>query len=116
MFLSGLPRPATNPSPFSVARDGLRVAVKVQPGARRAGIDGAVELAGGKAALKLRVTAPPEAGKANAAVIALLAREWGLPKGAIEVAAGASSRNKVLRVAGEPAALEARLRRWLDGL
>jgi uncharacterized protein YggU (UPF0235/DUF167 family) len=74
-----------------------------------------VEQADGEVALKVRVTAPPEGGKANAALVALLAKAWRLPKGAIAVAAGASGRNKVLRVAGEPAALRDRLERWLAG-
>ena len=91
------------------------MAVKVRPGARHAGIDGVVDLAGGDVALKVRVTAPPEGGKANAAVVALLAKAWGLPKSAIEVAAGASDRNKVLCVAGQPRELKARLERWLAG-
>ena len=102
-------------SPFAAARDGLRVVVKVQPGARHTRIEGVVDLAGGKVALKVRVTAPPEGGKANAAVVALLAKAWGLPKSAIEVAAGASGRDKVLRVAGQPRELKARLERWLAG-
>ncbi len=101
------------PAPFSVARDGLRVCVKVQPGARRTRVDGVVAVAGGGLALKVRVTAPPEGGKANAALIALLAREWGLPKAAIELVAGAGARQKRLRVAGDPAALKARLESWL---
>ncbi len=99
--------------PFSVARDGLRVSIKVQPGARRTAVDGVVEIAGGEMALKVRVTAPPEGGKANAAVIALLAREWGLPKAAIELVAGAGGRRKRLRVTGDPVALKARLESWL---
>ncbi len=76
-------------------------------------MDGVEEIDGGEMALKGRVTAPPEGGKANAAVIALLAREWGLPKAAIELVAGAGARQKRLRVTGDPAALKARLESWL---
>ena len=71
-------------------------------------------LADRRTALKVRVTAPPEGGKANRALVALLAREWRLPKGAVQVVAGASSRHKILRLAGEPGALSARLEAWLD--
>lgn len=50
--------------------------------------------------LKLAVTAPPVDGEANAAVIELLAEVLGLPRGALEVAGGASSRRKTIRVRG----------------
>lgn len=65
----------------------------------------------GDAGIRLRVlvTAPPEDGKANAAVIKLLAKAWRLPKSAFVVIAGETDRNKVLFVAGDPMALEARL-------
>ena len=52
------------------------------------------------ARLKLAVTAPPVDGAANAAVIELLARALGVPKGAIAVVAGDSSRRKTVRVVG----------------
>lgn len=102
--------------PFAVARDGLRVAVRLQPGARKNGVDGLAAAADGTPALKARVTARPEAGKANAALIALLARSWRLPKSAFEITSGHSGRNKVLRVAGDPAELKARLETWLSGI
>ena len=98
---------------MSKAPDGVRVAVRLQPGARRSGVDGLVETAGGSLALKARVTAPPEGGKANAALIALLAKAWRLPKGALRIDRGQSERNKLLHVAGEPKALEARIGAWL---
>ena len=63
-------------------------------------------------ALKLRVTAPPEAGKANAAVLKLLAKAWGLPKGDLEIVSGAAERTKTLLIHGDPAALGSRLEAW----
>ena len=50
--------------------------------------------------VKIAVTAPPVDGEANAAVIALLAKSLGVPRGAIEVVAGASSRRKTVRIRG----------------
>ncbi len=94
-------------------RDGLRVAVRLRPGGRANAVGGLAQRAGGAVALKARVTAAPEGGKANAALIALLAKTWRLPKGAFENTGGRSDRNKVLLVAGDPAALKARLERWL---
>ncbi len=90
--------------------------LRVQPGAGRDGIDGIALGAEGSPVLKLRVTAPPEGGKANAAVIKVLAKAWKVPKGSIEIAAGASGRNKAVFVAGDPSVLMGRLREWLTGI
>ncbi len=70
--------------------------VKVQP--RTGGADRIVGEHAGM--LKLSVTAAPEKGKANAAVIALLSKEIGLPKSCIEIAHGVTSRTKTLRIRG----------------
>ena len=48
--------------------------------------------------LRLRVTAPPEDGKANAAVVRLLAQTLGISRSQLEVVRGHSSRHKVIRV------------------
>ena len=63
-----------------------------------------------------RVTEPPEDGKANAALIKLLAKAWKLPKSAVSLVAGHTDRRKTLAVAGGPAALRPALERWLAGL
>ena len=102
--------------PFHGTDTGVRVALRVQPRARRTGIDGLAVRADGTGVLKLRVTAPPQDGKANAAAIKLLAKAWDLPKSDIEIAAGAADRNKVVHVRGDPAALMPRLRAWLAGV
>jgi uncharacterized protein len=60
--------------------------------------------------LKLRVAAVPDKGKANAAVIALLAKALGVPKSALEITAGETSRIKTLVITGDPAALAASIR------
>jgi len=69
--------------------------VRVQPKASADSILG--EHAG---ALKISVTAPPEKGKANAAVIALLSKEFRVPKSSIEIVRGHTSRRKTLRIRG----------------
>jgi uncharacterized protein (TIGR00251 family) len=85
---------------------GVTIEVRAQPRARRT----ALECAGG--ALKAQVTAPAEDGKANAAVIDLLATTWRLPKSTFAVTRGATSRDKVISIAGEPALLAARIMDW----
>ena len=103
-------------SPFSPAGDGVRVRLRVQPRARRNRVDGQVAEADGGVALKVAVTAPPEDGKANAAVIALLAKAWGLPKSAFAVVAGAADRRKIIHLQGNPAHLMQALEPWLEEL
>jgi len=88
---------------------GVTVAVQVTPKARRQRIDGVATGPDGQPALRVAVTAAPEDGKANAAVIALLARSWRIPKSSFSVRAGASGRRKVLFVSGDPSMLEARI-------
>lgn len=50
--------------------------------------------------IRLRVNAPPVDGAANEAVVRLLAERLGVPRSAVEVAAGAAARHKVVLVAG----------------
>jgi uncharacterized protein YggU (UPF0235/DUF167 family) len=87
--------------------------VKVTPKARRNAIGGSIaDPAAGPLRLKVAVTAPPADGAANEAVIALLAREWRLPRSALSVVAGAGDRRKTIRIDGDPAALAGRLEAW----
>lgn len=75
--------------------NGVSVAVKVHPRARRNAITG--ELGN---AIKVSLTAPPVEGRANDACIEFLAEILEVPRSSITIASGASSRNKVLHVAG----------------
>jgi uncharacterized protein (TIGR00251 family) len=93
---------------WRAAPDGVAVAVKVQPRARRPGLHGAVPDTEGER-LSIAVREPPEDGRANRAVCAALAQALGVPASAVTVAAGAAARRKTLRVTGDPAALIARL-------
>jgi hypothetical protein len=97
------------PSPFRPATDGVTVSLRVTPKAGRNRIEGIVAEADGGQALKVAVTAAPEDGKANAAVIALLAKAWRVPRSSLSVIQGAGARRKVLHVAGDAGALLPRL-------
>ncbi len=103
-------------SPFRPGKDGLLVDIRLQPGASRARVDGVALLDDGQTVLRVRVTEPPEGGKANAALIRLLAKAWKQPKSALRLVAGQSDRRKTLAVAGDPAALRRELEVWLAGL
>jgi uncharacterized protein len=89
--------------------DGVRVAVRLTPRGRGDRIDGVAQLADGTPVLKASVGAPPEDGRANEALLWLLAAEWGLARRDLTLVAGLRSRNKSVHVAGDPAALLARL-------
>ncbi len=79
----------------SAADAGVVVRVKVVPGASRDRLTG---LLGDR--LKVHVTAPPEAGKANKAVCALLAKVLGVPRRDVSVVAGHTHPEKQVAVAG----------------
>ncbi|MEX2643428.1 MAG: DUF167 domain-containing protein [Acetobacterales bacterium] len=100
---------------FVPVKEGVMLAVRVTPRAARERIEGLAADAGGHVALKLAVTAPPEDGKANAAIVKLLAKALKLPKSALSVTAGAADRRKTILLAGDPGRLTAALRDWIAG-
>ena len=99
---------------FKVVPDGLEVQLRVTPNASRDSIGDVVADAQGKGALKLAVTAVPEKGKANAAVIKLLARAWRLRKTDCQIIRGQSERNKTLFIHGNGKDLKAAVRQIID--
>ena len=88
--------------------DGVTLLVKVQPKSRRPGLHGTVESADGPR-LQVGVTEAPEHGRANDAVCALIAQTLGVARSAVQVAVGATSREKRLLVMGDPAQIASRL-------
>jgi hypothetical protein len=75
--------------------DGATLALRVQPKAKRNAVGGAHA-----GALKVAVTAPPEDGRANDAVLEALREALELPRGRIELLSGHTNRNKVVLVRG----------------
>jgi uncharacterized protein len=81
------------------AADGVTLAVRAQPGAKKTAIAG-IYGEGAMAQLKVAVQAPPLEGRANQALIVFLAEAFGLPKSAVELTAGELSRSKVFLLRG----------------
>ncbi len=77
-----------------------RLAVRLTPRGGADRIDGWGEDAAGRPLLKVRVSAPPVEGEANAALEKLMAKALGLPKSAVSVATGQTARIKALAVQG----------------
>ena len=81
--------------------DGVTLRLHIQPGAKKtevAGLHGE--------ALKIRLAAPPVDGKANACLIAFLAKQFGVAKAAISLVSGETSRAKRVHVSGvDPASV-----------
>jgi hypothetical protein len=82
--------------------DGVRIAVRLTPKGGRDRIDGWTKGSDGKPYLKARVASPPENGKANAALIVLLAKSLRIAKSQIAITSGKTARLKQVDVAGEP--------------
>jgi uncharacterized protein (TIGR00251 family) len=72
-----------------------RLQLRVSPGASRAGVVGRHG-----DAWKVRVAAPPEDGRANDAVVSLLAETLALPRRDVEIVAGHTTRHKIVSLAG----------------
>jgi len=80
----------------------LRLKLRVTPNAGRDVIEGFERLSDGTEVLRLRVAAVPDRGKANAAVVALLAKALQVPKSAITVVSGETARLKTVEIVGDP--------------
>jgi uncharacterized protein (TIGR00251 family) len=90
--------------PLRDTADGVVFHVRVVPRASKC------EAAGFQGdALKLRITAPPVEGKANEALVALVAELFGVKKGQVAILAGHASRAKTVAIAGVKAAQAAAL-------
>jgi uncharacterized protein YggU (UPF0235/DUF167 family) len=83
-----------------------KLALRVTPGADRTRVTG--RLADGR--LQVRVAATPERGEANEELVQFLARALGLPRAAVRVARGRTSRDKLMEVDVD----QARLRAWTE--
>lgn len=98
----------------SVEPGSATLAVRVTPNASKSAIGPAVTLADGRAALGVRIAAPPVEGAANEALVALLAKSLGVRRSCITIVTGEASRLKRVRVAGDGPLIAERVRMMLD--
>jgi uncharacterized protein (TIGR00251 family) len=98
---------------FDQISGGLQLRLKLTPKAKKTAINGVMEDADGTMVLKLSVTAAPEKGKANAALIKFLSKEWKMAKSDMEITAGELSRHKTLLLKGDGLTLKQRLMDWM---
>lgn len=101
-------------SPLRAGKGGLLLSVRATPGASRDEVKGLHTGADGAVSLIVKVTAAPDKGRANKAIIETLARASDLPKSAFTLLSGETDRNKTLLVSGNPAGLEALIARIVN--
>jgi uncharacterized protein (TIGR00251 family) len=90
-------------TPWLAEAEGVTLWLRLTPKGGRDAISGVETLADGKTVLKARVRAAPEDGRANAALIELIAKALAAPKKAVTIRSGETSRVKKLFIAGDPA-------------
>ena len=89
------------------------MAVHLTPKASRASIEGIADAPGGGYVLRVKVTAAPEKGKANAALLKLLAKEWGVAPSRLGLVSGHKDRRKRVLLEADPAQRMKELEVWL---
>lgn len=93
----------------SALREGVNISVRVTPRGGRDAIDGWVKDSAGKEQLKVRLRVPAEGGKANEALVDLLAKALKVPRGAVTILSGTKARLKIVRIDGDQNALAEQL-------
>ena len=88
-------------APWSPGAGGVKLAVRLTPRASRDALDGVVRRADGSGVLHARVRAVPENGRANEALLRLVAGDLGLARSCVCLIEGAKSRLKVLLLSGD---------------
>jgi uncharacterized protein len=100
--------------PWRATGEGVVVACRLTPKGGRDALEGVVTLSDGTRVFACRVRAPPEDGRANAALLRLVADAVGAPASRARLVAGAKARLKQIAVQGDAAALIAALKRLTE--
>lgn len=93
---------------------GVFLNIRLSPGASHNRITGFASDSSGRRSVKISVTAVPEKGKANTALVKLLSKSLKNPKSHMEIVAGKLDRNKTVHILGEPSLIEKELVRNID--
>lgn len=96
----------------SCVAEGVRLSLRLTPGAAKNDFGPLAEDAAGVIFLKARVTSVPEKGKANKSLLKMLAKALKIPVGSISVASGLTNRNKQILIKGDSAELSIKLDHW----
>lgn len=107
--------PSSGARYFSESDGALRLFLRVTPNASKDAISGLWRGPAGEQRLAVRVAAPPDKGRANKAVLKLLAKALALPKSAVSLTGGEKDRLKTVAVEGAPGAAVARLEAIVGG-
>jgi len=100
---------------WSVVPGGLVLDVRLTPRGGRDALEGIDTLADGRAVVRARVRVPPAEGKANIALVRLVADALAVGTRQVSLVAGEKARIKRLRIEGDGATLAARLERLVGG-
>ncbi len=84
--------------PFRKTPDGITANIRLTPKASKNAIIGLNRLADGSVVLKVSITAVPEKGKANKALLKLLSKTWGVGMRSLCLIKGAKDRNKTVLI------------------
>ncbi len=102
-------------SPLRPGRGGFLLSLRVTPGAANDEVGGLHTAANGAVSLIVKVTAAPDKGRANKAVIETLAKACRLPKSAFALVSGETGRSKTMLVTGDGAAVGALVAARMNG-
>ncbi|PWB80237.1 MAG: hypothetical protein C3F11_18480 [Methylocystaceae bacterium] len=94
---------------WSVEGGGVALWIRLTPKGGRDALDGLETLSDGRVVLKARVRAAPEDGRANDALVELIASKFQTPRRSVSIASGHTGRQKKLFIAGDPVRLIAAL-------
>jgi uncharacterized protein (TIGR00251 family) len=94
---------------IQIRSDGVSVRVRLTPKGGRDAVEGWDTDSAGASHLKVRVRAAPESGKANAALIDLIARTLGVSRSSAAIVSGEKVRLKIIAITGDTSALAAKL-------
>lgn len=84
--------------PLTDSSNLMLIALHITPNSSKNQIIGWKDATNGKKELKIKIAAQPEDGKANSEIIHFLSKQWQIPKSALEIVSGLTSKHKQLKI------------------